>query len=167
MAERFSLIRREPSFLQEMRDRLRGPTVSLFDWPLYFWREPLTVDGAYLAPMEVFDRDGKTVVKLELPGIEMEDIDISLTGGLLTIKGEKKHEEEIKEENYYCSERSYGSFRRTISIPQGIDEGKISATYNGGVLEVELPKVESEKKERRVKVSAKKTKTAKASEKRQ
>jgi HSP20 family protein len=115
--------------------------------------------------MEVFDRDGKTVVKLELPGIEMEDIDITLTDGLLTIKGEKKHEEEIKEENYYCSERSYGSFRRTVSVPQGIDEGKISAAFHGGVLEVELPKVDSEKKEHKVKVSAKKTKTSKTSKK--
>jgi HSP20 family protein len=106
--------------------------------------------------MEVFDRDGHTVVRLELPGMEMEDIDISLTDGQLTIMGEKKHEEEIKEENYYRSERSYGSFHRTVSVPQGIDESKIDATYQNGVLEVQLPKEGEQKKERKVRVKAKK-----------
>jgi HSP20 family protein len=92
---------------------------------------------------------------LEVPGVEMKDIDISLADGRLTIKGEKKHEEEIKEEDYYHSERSYGSFHRTLSVPRGIEEGKISATYDSGVLEVSLPKVE-EKQAQKVEIKAKK-----------
>jgi len=161
MADRFALTRWEPSLLREMRDRFFGPTPSLFDWPTYLWRRPLALESEYFAPLEVFDRDGRTVVRLEVPGVEMKDIDISLIDGMLTITGEKKQEEEIKEDSYYCSERSYGSFRRTLSIPRGIDESKISATYDEGVLEVELPKVGGEKKEHKVKLSTKKAKTAK------
>jgi len=74
---------------------------------------------------------------------------------LLTIKGKKKHEQEIKEESYYCSERSFGSFRRTLSVLKGIDESKLSATYHSGVLEVLLPKVEG-KQEHKVEIKAKK-----------
>lgn len=156
MVERFAVTRWEPSLLQEVRDRFFRPTQALLDWPVYFWRRPLIIERDYLAPMEVFDRDGHTVIRLESPGMEMEDIDVSLTGGMLTIKGEKKHEEEIKEENYYCSERSYGSFQRTVSVPQGMDESKIDATYQNGVLEVQLPKKGEQKKERKVRVKAKK-----------
>jgi len=72
----------------------------------------------------------------------MEDIDISVSDGTLTIKGEKKQEGEIKEQNYYCCERSYGSFRRALSVPAGIDTDKIAASYDDGVLEVTLPKAE-------------------------
>jgi HSP20 family molecular chaperone IbpA len=75
----------------------------------------------------------------------MEDIDISVSDGLLTIKGEKKAEKEVKEEDRYCSERVYGSFRRTLSVPRDLDESNIHATYDNGVLEVLLPKAEQKK----------------------
>ena len=116
-----------------------------FDWPRYYWHEPLIEERAYFAPLEVFDRDGQTVVRLEVPGVAMEDIDISMSDGTLTIKGEKKQEKEVKEENYYCCERSYGSFRRTLSVLAGLDTDKISASYDDGVLEVTLPKAEATK----------------------
>jgi len=161
MADRFALTRWDPvrglTPLEREVDRLLGDTLRWFDWPLYFRRWPLTLEHEYFAPIEVFDRDGHTVVKLEVPGVEVKDIDISLADGVLTIKGEKKHEEEIKEEDYYHSERSYGSFRRTLLVPKGIDESKISATFDSGVLELSLPKVE-EKPEHKVKVKPKKAK---------
>lgn len=164
MTDRFALTRWDPlrglTPLNREVDRLLGDALRWFDRPLYFRGWPLTIERGYFAPMEVFDRDGHTVVKLEVPGVEMKDIDISLSDGVLTIKGEKKHEEEIKEENYYHSERSYGSFRRTLLVPKGIDESKISAAFDSGVLEVSLPKVE-EKPEHKVEVKAKRAKKAK------
>ncbi len=160
MAERYALIRREPfsemaPFDSEM-DSFFDRALSIFDLPLYMPRT-FVLGRQLLAPMEVFDSDGHTVVRLELPGMTMEDIDISVSDGLLTIKGEKKAEKEIKEEGRYCSERTYGSFRRTLSVPHDLDESKIHATYDNGVLELLLPKPE-EKKGRKVKVQAKKAK---------
>ena len=156
MTKRFAMARWEPSLFQEMRDRFLGPTEALFNWPVYYWRRPGAFEGEYVAPLEVYERDGHTVIRLEVPGMKEEDIDISVTDGLLTIKGEKKHEEEIKEENYYYSEWSYGSFLRTLSIPKGIDESKLAATCDKGILELEIPKADEQKKEHKVVVSAKK-----------
>ena len=92
--------------------------------------------------MEVFDRDGHTVVRLEVPGVKMSDIDIIVSDGILTIRGEKKKETEVKEENYYHCETSYGAFHRQLAIPKGIDAEKIEATYDQGVLELVLLKAD-------------------------
>ena len=161
MAERFetrALTRREPfrelERFEEDMDRLLGRSLRWFDWPLYTLTRPLTMYRAYLPPLEIFERDGYTVIRLEVPGMRMEDIDISVSDGLLTIKGEKKMEEEIKEENYVCSERVYGSFHREVSIPEGIDTSKVSATYESGILEVSLPEIE-EKEQHKIEVKAK------------
>jgi len=160
MAERYALIRREPfaeiapfeTDVESFFDR----ALSIFDLPIYTPRT-FILERSLLAPMEVFDSDGNTVVRLEVPGMTMDDIDISVSDGLLTIKGEKKAEKEVKEEDRYCSERVYGSFRRTLSVPKGLDESNIHATYDNGVLEVVLPKIE-EKKGHKVKVQARKAK---------
>jgi len=93
------------------------------------------------------------VVKAEMPGLDPKDIDISLSDGLLTIKGEKKQEREEKEENYHLVERSYGSFARSVRLPGEIQSDKISASYKNGVLKVTLPKSEAaKKKEIKIKV---------------
>jgi HSP20 family protein len=160
MAERYALIRREPfteiSPFESDVDSFFDRALSIFDLPLYIPRT-FVMGRQHLVPMEVFDSDGQTVVRLEAPGMKMEDFDISVSDGLLTIKGEKKAEEEINEGDYYCSERTYGSFRRTLSVPHELEESKIHATYDNGVLELLLPKTE-EKKGRKVKVQAKKGK---------
>jgi HSP20 family protein len=160
MFERLALIRREPftevAPFETGVDRLLNNALSLFDLPIYLGR-PLFLEHELLAPMEIFDRDSHMVVRLEVPGVKMEDTDISVSDGMLTIKGEKKLEKEIKEKDCYCSERSYDSFRRTLSVPKGIDGSKISATYDKGILEVSLPKLE-EKQGRKVTVKAKKAK---------
>ena len=160
MFERFALIRREPfteiAPLETDMESVFDRALSIFDLPIYTPRT-FILERSLLAPMEVFDSDGNTVVRLELPGMTMDDIDISVSNGLLTIKGEKKAEKEVKEEGNYCSERVYGSFRRTLSVPKDLDESNIHATYDNGVLEVLLPKVE-EKKGRKVKVQARKAK---------
>ena len=102
--------------------------------------------------VDVYEEDGKYVVKAELPGLKKDDIDVSVSGDTLTIKGERKDEREEKEENYYLSERSYGNFVRSMTLPSMVDADKIEANFDDGLLEVKLPK--SEKAEaKKVKVS--------------
>jgi len=107
----------------------------------------------------VFEKEDKFVVKAELPGMKEEDIDISVVGDTLTIKGERKAESEVKEEDYYCCERSYGNFSRSIAVPPNVDAKNIEASFEDGVLEVNLPKV-PEVKPKKIAVSAKKKEKA-------
>lgn len=127
---------------------------SWFDWPVYVWGRPLTIETERLAPTKIVDHDGETVVKMELPGMEMKDIDISVADGVLTVKGEKKHEEETKEKDCYYSERTYGTFCRSIAVPKDLESSAVSATYRDGVLELSLPKVAA-KKAHKVEIKAK------------
>jgi HSP20 family protein len=158
---RFPIRRGDLARLWGNTDRYVAPGWLWHDWPALRINWPSVFEGEFLAPVEVFDRDGHTVVKMELPGVTMEDIDISLADGVLTIKGEKKYKEETEEQDYYRCETSYGSFHRRFAVPQGLDGSKISATYDNGVLEVLLPKVE-EQQEHKVEVKAKAKKTTKA-----
>lgn len=82
-------------------------------------------------------------MKAELPGVETEDIDVSLDGRMLTIKGEKKHEKEEKKENYHRVERSYGYFNRSIELPAEVDASKVDASFKKGVLKIELNKTKA------------------------
>jgi HSP20 family protein len=103
--------------------------------------------------VDLFEEKADVVVKAELPGVDKDNIQVNLTDHTLTIKGEKKKEEEVKEENYYRSERSYGSFFRTIDLPTDVHADKVKATFKNGVLEVRMPKTEEAKaKEVKVKV---------------
>ena len=86
------------------------------------------------------------VVKAELPGLEAKDVNVSISGDLLTIKGEKKREDEEKDEHHYCVERYYGSFQRVFQLPTSVQGDKIEATFDKGVLRITLPKVEEAKK---------------------
>jgi HSP20 family protein len=103
--------------------------------------------------LDVFEEKDELVVKAELPGMEKDNVEVNLTDHTLTIKGEKKKEEEVKEEKYYRSERSYGSFVRTLQLPADVQADKVKASFKNGVLEVRLPKTEEAKaKESKVKV---------------
>jgi HSP20 family protein len=108
--------------------------------------------------VDVFEKEDKFVVKAELPGIKEDDIDVSVIGDTLSIKGEKKTETEIKDEDYYRCERSYGSFYRSIPIPSNVDANKIEASFEDGILEVALPK-SAKVKPKKIAVSAKKKAT--------
>jgi HSP20 family protein len=130
---------------------------DFFNRPM--WRWPVEERG-WMPAVDVFEKDDKFVVKAELPGMKEEDIDVSVVGDTLTVKGEKKTESEVKEENYYRCERSYGSFYRSIPLPSTVDASKIKADFEDGVLEVTLPKT-AEVKPKKIAVSAKK-KAAKA-----
>ena len=103
--------------------------------------------------VDLFEEKDDIVVKSELPGMGKDDIEVNLTDHTLTIKGEKKKEEEVKEEKYYRSERSYGAFVRTLELPTDVHADKVKATFKNGILEVRVPKTEAAKsKEIKVKV---------------
>jgi HSP20 family protein len=108
------------------------------------WRQLAPTEGTWLPAMELFERDGKFVVRTELPGMKREDITVEVTDHTLTIAGERKAEKEVKEKDYYRCERSYGSFRRAIALPATVDKAQIAATYMDGMLEVTLPKTKGQ-----------------------
>ena len=120
-------------------------------WPERFFR---TGELDVRAPaVDVFEEKDDIVVKAEIPGMDKDNIEVNLMDHTLTLKGEKKKEEEVKEENYYRSERSYGSFFRTVELPKDVHADKVKATFKNGVLEVRMPKTEEAKaKEIKVKV---------------
>lgn len=95
---------------------------------------------AFTPTVDVSENDNEIKVAAELPGLAEADIDVSLEHNVLTISGEKKHESEDKGDNYHRIERSYGTFRRSIALPEGIDADKVDATFKNGVLSVTLPK---------------------------
>ena len=109
--------------------------------------------GEWLPSLYVAETKNEIVVKAEVAGMDPKDIDISLSDGVLTIKGEKKQEKEEKEADYHLTERSYGSFTRLVQLPKEVQSDKISASYKDGILKITLPKSEeAKKKEIKIKV---------------
>lgn len=104
--------------------------------------------------VDMYDKDDKIVVKVEAPGIDKDKINISMSEGMLNIKGEFSEEEEVKEEDYYYSERSFGSFSRRLRLPSEVEEDKVKASFKDGILNIELPKV-SKSKPKEIKVDIK------------
>ena len=92
--------------------------------------------------VDIFETENEIVVKAELPGVDRKDISLNLENNVLTLKGERKFEKETKEENYHRIERAYGGFSRAFSIPATVDEEKIRADYQDGILRIALPKKE-------------------------
>lgn len=95
--------------------------------------------------MDVREENDHYLISADLPGLRKEDFKISIEGSRLTLQGERKEKKETKEKGCFYSERSYGSFSRTIEFPTEVQGDKVKATYNNGVLEVTLPKSESAK----------------------
>lgn len=94
-------------------------------------------EAATWAPaMDVFQKDGNLVIRAELPGVKLEDVDITLANGVLTISGQSKDEHEERRGGYFVRERRRGSFRRSVTLPEGTDESKVHARFVDGVLEV-------------------------------
>lgn len=124
-------------------------------WDSFFERRPTKAEeaGEFLPALDLAETDNELVVKCEVPGLEPKDIDISLSDGMLTIKGEKKQEREEKQADYHLVERSYGTFTRSIQLPKEVQSEKISASYKNGILKINLPKSEeAKKKEIKIKV---------------
>lgn len=112
-------------------------------------------DGQLTPSVDVAETDSTFEISAELPGMSEDNIDISLADGVLTLKGEKKEEREEKDKGYYLSERRYGSFRRSFRLPDGIDEDKIEAKFEKGVLKITAPKKpEAVKKAKKIAIKA-------------
>ena len=88
--------------------------------------------------LDALQEDGDIVVRAELPGVKLGDVDVTLHNGVLTIAGERRAEERREGSGYYVRERRYGSFRRSMTLPQGVDESSIGARFDDGVLEVRV-----------------------------
>jgi len=106
------------------------------DSRLSMWNQYPTVD--------IYDNDENIVIKAELPGIDKKDIVIDVKDGVLTLKGERSFDNEVKEEKYYCRERTFGKFERVFRLPADVDPEKISADYKDGILKINIPKPEEQ-----------------------
>ena len=108
---------------------------------------PRTEDsfGAWAPPVDIFERQEHLVVRAEVPGVQKEDMDVRVENGVLTLCGERKQETDIKEGNAHRSERVYGTFTRSFSLPTTVDATRVTASYKDGVLEVTVPKAETSK----------------------
>jgi HSP20 family protein len=109
-----------------------------FRWPAGFFK-PVTAEVAFAPAIDVFEKDGWLVTKIDLPGMKKEDVKVEVTDGYLTIAGERKTEVEEKKEAFYRCEREYGTFYRAVPLPEGIKLEDVKATFNEGVLEVCVP----------------------------
>ena len=120
---------------------LPGWTLPVARWP-----------AAVMVPdLDVRENDKAVTIEVELPGVDEKDVTVTFNNGYLTIKGEKKAEREEKKDNYYLAERSFGSFERSLRLPDTLDDSKIEAKFDKGVLKVTAPKrPEAQKAERKI-----------------
>jgi len=109
------------------------------------------ISSAWSPAVDIFEKDNELVLTAEVPGIDEKDIEINIENNTLTIKGERKFEKETKEENYHRIERSYGSFFRSFTLPGTVDQDKIQAEHENGILKITMSK-RTELKPRKVKV---------------
>jgi HSP20 family protein len=103
--------------------------------------------------VDIFEKGDDLIIRAEIPGVGKDDIDINVENNNLRIRGERKRDEEFKQETAYRMERTYGSFVRTFSLPRTVDSSRISASYNNGVLELTIPKAE-EAKPKKIEIQA-------------
>jgi HSP20 family protein len=116
---------------------------------------PMTTAG-FAPAADIYEDEKKITIKLEVPGIEEKDLDVSVENNTLTVKGERKFEKEEKEENFHRIERRYGSFFRAFTLPSTVDTEHVAASYNAGVLKLELSK-KPEAQPKQIKVNVGKT----------
>jgi len=107
--------------------------------------------GTFVPPVDVYDDEHNLILKLEVPGVNEEDLNVSVENDTLTIQGERKFEKEEKEENFHRIERRYGSFTRTFKLPNTVDSDKVEASYEKGILKITLAK-RAEAKPKQIKV---------------
>ena len=130
-------------FDRMVEDLWRRPFPSLFR-PERWW--PSEAGIIRMPTVDVYEEKDEVIVKAELPGLSKEDVSVQVADSTLTIKGEKKREEEIKEADYYRCERSFGEFTRTLDLPADVKADQVKASFKNGILEIRLPKTEEAKK---------------------
>jgi HSP20 family protein len=111
-------------------------------------------EGPVIPGLDLYDRKNEIVIKVELPGVSREDVDLTITRDTLALKGEIKRDDEVQDEDYYISERMFGNFSRTITLPFDVENEKAQATMKNGVLEIVIPKRE-EAKPKEIKIEVK------------
>ena len=128
----FSLLRQMTSELDRVFD----------DWPSlpgpFFGDAPASESIGWSPNVDVFERDNRLVTRVDLPGMKKEDVSVEVAGGRLALSGERKRETEEKKDNYYRSEREYGSFYRAVPLPESVKLEDVKATFADGVLEVSV-----------------------------
>jgi len=136
---------RNVDLVPDIRQEMNHLVDEFFEQPLglspFFSGSSLSKD--FTPVLDISETEKEIGIKAELPGLEPEDIDISLDRGVLTISGEKQAEQEQKGKHYYQVERSYGSFRRSVDLPAEVDEEKVKASFKRGVLNIVLPKTKA------------------------
>ena len=126
--------------------RFRGEMDRMFEHFLGGWcPTTLSGEGLWGPAIDVRETENEVIVDVEIPGLEPGDLDVSVTDGRLTVKGEKKLEREEKKGDFRLAERSYGSFSRTVDLPASVEAEKAEARHRQGVLTVTLPKTEKSK----------------------
>lgn len=135
--------------MSERRDPFRGFVDSISEWNRMreygmYGPDPgqeeqrRTHATAWIPTADIFARGDDLVLRYELSGVKEEDIDITLTGGTLTVSGERRSDLEEDEVYFYSRERSYGNFRRSMNLPEGVDGSKINASFEDGLLEITI-----------------------------
>jgi HSP20 family protein len=131
---------RDLQSLQDRMNRLFSESVARVTG------KPDEVFGGNWAPtVDIYDDDHEFVVKADLPGLEIKDIDLHIQENILTLKGERHMEKEVEKDRYHRIERSYGSFQRSFTLPNIVDPEKVKARFKDGVLEIRIPKLERAK----------------------
>lgn len=138
-----SLIRRRP--LEANRYSMLAPLGWTMEDMAKGFGEEAGELAAWSPSVNIFDKNGKLVVEAELPGVKKDDIDVHVDNGVLTIRGERKQEDEVKEDNFYRLERSYGSFSRSFRLPSDVEADKVDAEFKDGMLVVKVPRTEEAK----------------------
>lgn len=147
-----SLMRWQPmNELVSFRDAMDRLFEDSFIGPRWGWIAPM---GAANLAIDMFETKDEVVVKAALPGIKPEEVEVTITGNTLTISGESQEENEVKEKDYIRQERRYGSFTRTVTLPDGLKADKADASFENGVLTLKVPKSE-EAKPKTIKVKTK------------
>lgn len=140
---RSELVTRDERSLPALFDDMDHYFSNFFRQPFSMMGHPffkgMEMPGDITTPlMDLYEEGNELVVKAELPGIAKEDLTVTVSGNTLTVSGEKKQEEKVEKKDYHRIERSYGSFCRSMRLPKEVDDNKVKASFNNGILEVRL-----------------------------
>jgi HSP20 family protein len=141
-----AIVRWEPfRDLVSIQDRMNRIFDDAFRGTRTGGEDDWALGGTWAPAVDIFEQDGSIVLKAELPGVDPKDVDVRVENNVLTLRGERKFESEVKREQYHRVERAYGSFSRSFTLPNVVDTEHIKAEYKDGVLRVNLPQKEEAK----------------------
>ncbi len=147
---------RQFGMFEEIRDEMNR-VLERFEsgWPRWTSLAPLRWPTSLVVPdLDVHENDKSFTIEVELPGVEEKDVTLSVNNGYLTVKGEKKTEREVNKDNYHLAERSFGSFERSLRLPESLDDSKIEANFTKGILKITAPKRADAKAERKIAIKS-------------